>query len=249
MQNDWTVEHAHEAGMLGVTALPTNVDLRTPRWTIGDQGSTGSCVGWAAADSVLRWHFVKAGLLSSSDLLSVRFAWMASKETDEFITRPSAFIETDGTSLKAALDVARKFGSVRSTVLPFIPYTLYQGEVNTFYAIAAQLRIASYFNLGRNLVHWRTWLATNGPILVRLDVDQTWDNTMETQGHLDVYQPDTARGGHAVALVGYTKEGFIVRNSWGVSWGDQGFGYASNAYARDAFTEAYGVTLSTAVSE
>jgi C1A family cysteine protease len=45
-----------------------------------------------------------------------------------------------------------------------------------------------------------------------------------------------------VALVGYTPEGFIVRNSWGVEWGDCGFGYASNAYA-GAFTEAYGVTL------
>ena len=29
-------------------------------------------------------------------------------------------------------------------------------------------------------------------------------------------------GGHAVTIVGYTKEGFIIRNSWGTSWGDKG---------------------------
>ena len=31
-------------------------------------------------------------------------------------------------------------------------------------------------------------------------------------------------GGHAVAVVGYNKHGFILRNSWGTSWGDYGYG-------------------------
>jgi hypothetical protein len=54
----------------------------------------------------------------------------------------------------------------------------------------------------------------------------------------------TAKGGHAALLVGYTPATFIVRNSWGTtSWGDEGYGHASLAYARHAFTEAYGVTL------
>ena len=57
---------------------------------------------------MLRWHFVQAGWVGPSDHLSVRFTWMASKETDEFRARPTTFIEADGTSLKAALDIARK---------------------------------------------------------------------------------------------------------------------------------------------
>lgn len=32
----------------------------------------------------------------------------------------------------------------------------------------------------------------------------------------------TRRGGHAVTVVGYNKEGFIIRNSWGKRWGDNG---------------------------
>ena len=32
-----------------------------------------------------------------------------------------------------------------------------------------------------------------------------------------------ADSGHAVALVGYTDEGFIVQNSWGPEWGERGF--------------------------
>ncbi len=158
-------------------------------------------------------------------------------------TQPTTFIETAGTSLKAALDVARKFGAVHDSLLPFALGTLYQREVGTFYAIAAQLKINAYFNLGRQLDDWRQWLAASGPILTRLGVDQTWDQATATSGNLDVYKPDTVRGGHAVALVGYTPDRFIVRNSWGTGWGDDGFGYASEDYARDAFTEAYGVAV------
>jgi len=241
-EKDWTFEVAAEADMVAAAPpIPSSKDLRTDWWKIGDQKTTGSCVGWATADSVLRWHFVKAARLLDGQLLSPRFVWMASKETDQFITRPTAFIETEGTSLKAALDVARKFGVVRDSVLPFASGRLYPGRANAFYALAAQLKILAYFNLGTNLTNWRTWLATKGPILTRLNVDQTWQDAAATNGDLDDYKPETAEGGHAVALVGYRPGRFIVRNSWGTGWGDKGFAYASLAYAQDAFTEAYGV--------
>ena len=243
-QKDWRIEHAVGAGVLAAAAPPpANKDLRESWWQIGDQGATGSCVGWATADGVLRWHFVKGGLLGKDEPLSPRFIWMAAKETDEYTNQPTTFIETDGTSPKAALDIARQFGAVKDNVLPFKSGQLYQDDVKTFYALSAQLKIASYFNLGTNLVDWRLWLAEHGPILTRLDVDATWDNGKVTNGNLDIYQPETTRGGHAVTLVGYTPDRFIVRNSWGTAWGDKGFGYASTAYAQAAFTESYGATV------
>ena len=243
-ERDWRIENAVGAKLMAAKpVIPPSKDLRENWWKIGNQESTGSCVGWATADSVLRWHFVKANWLPEDRLLSPRFIWMASKETDQFISQPTTFIETEGTSLKSALDIARKFGVVPDLVLPFASGKLYPGEAQTFYALAAQLRIASYFNLGTKPGDWRTWLATKGPILTRLGVDATWDNADATHGNLDVYKPDTVRGGHAVAFAGYTRDRFIVRNSWGTTWGDKGYGYASLEYAQAAFTEAYGVTL------
>jgi C1A family cysteine protease len=242
-ERDWQLEQASAAGVLAAAAaVPKSKDLRETWWKVGDQGSTGSCVGWATADALLRWHFTKSGRIKQSDALSKRFIWMASKETDVFTSSPSTFIENAGTSLKAALDVARKFGAVKETVLPFNG-GLYPGTPETFYALAAQLKIRSYFNLGTSIDAWRRWLANSGPILTRLDVDRTWDEASDNAGKLDVYQPNTKRGGHAVALVGYTADRFIVRNSWGTNWGDKGFGYASHAYASDAFTEAYGISV------
>lgn len=243
---DWDIVNARDAGMLAAVtrAVPAEADLREDDWwPVGDQGTTGSCVGWACAASVLRWHLVKAGRLDQDEPLSPRFQWMAAKETDEFASQPTTFIETAGTSLKASLDVARKFGAARDRDLEFVSGGLYRGEVATFYALASQLKIAAYFNLGRKPRDWRTWLGTKGPILTRLDVDDTWDKATTTKGKLTTYKAATARGGHAVSLVGYTRTTFIVRNSWGTGWGDGGYAYASDAYAQKAFTEAYGVAV------
>lgn len=243
-EDDWGMADARSAGMLAAGRLPAAVDLREDWWRIGDQGSTGSCVGWATADSLLRWHFVKSGELNDTEKLSVRFQWMAAKETDQFMTRPTTFIEPEGTSLKAALDVARKYGAVRERDLPFSVARLYKGDAKAFYLIASQFRIGAYVNLGLRLRDWREWLANHGPVLTRLDCDDTWMGAKATAGVLAEYHADTAEGGHAVALVGYDEDRFIVRNSWGTTqWGDKGFGYASTAYAQAAFTEAYGITL------
>lgn len=248
-EQDWKFDTAAAAGVHApAEAYPPTKDLRDETWwSVGDQGATGSCVGWGTADGVLRWHFVKANRLAKSDPLSVRYVWMAAKETDVYTTRPTSFIEQDGTWLKAALDVARKFGVVTGTLLPFENLAnspeLYTGREDVFYAKAAQRKIASYFNLGTNLSNWRSWIANNGPILTRLDVDTTWDSATAHHGKLEVYDAAHTRGGHCVALVGYTQDHFIVRNSWGKTWGDNGYGYASDKYAAAAFTEAYGVTL------
>jgi hypothetical protein len=243
-ENDWLIDNAEEADLISTAPIPASKDLRDDSWwEIGNQEATGSCVGWATADSVLRWHYVTSGWIDKKEMLSPRFIWMAAKETDAFVSRPTTFIEKDGTSLKAALDIARRYGVVTNDVLPFKSGKLYSGTANTFYALAAHRRIASYFNLGGNLTNWRRWIAGNGPILTRLNVDQTWDQATNNQGNLDIYLSETARGGHAVALVGYTKDRFIVRNSWGPTWGANGYAFASNEYASTAFTEAYGITL------
>jgi hypothetical protein len=152
-EKDWQFQHALAAGALSVpTALPASVDLRAAWWDIGDQENTGSCVGWGSTDGVARYMFVKAGRLAENVKLSPRFTWMASKETDQFTTRPETMIEGAGTTLKAAVDILRTFGAAPEALLPFhIATAMYTGEENTFFATAATRKIASYFNLQRNL--------------------------------------------------------------------------------------------------
>lgn len=248
IERDWLFEHALAANVVAAAprALPANVDLREDWWTIGNQEDTGSCVGWASTDGVTRYHMVKSGKIAKPGQLSPRCTWMASKETDEFTSRPETFIEGVGTSLKAAMEILRKYGSVPESMLPFhIATKMFTGDENTFFATAASYRVASYFNLRKNLNDWRNWLAAHGPILAGVNVDATWDNATNTKGNLDTFQPKTIRGGHAICVVGYTTDKrFIIRNSWGTGWGDEGFAYASEAYINAGFfNESYGVTV------
>lgn len=177
---------------------------------------------------------------------------MASKETDDATETPTTFIESGGTSIKQALEIAKKYGCVRESILPFKSGKLFKGETGEFYALANTLRIDSYVPL-RDIDQWKQWLAFEGPILTRLDVDSNWNKLQnKSSGILDNYEIPTRPAGHAVAIVGYTSERFIVRNSWGTYWGDKGFAYTSIDYAKNAFKfrwnggdglEAYGVQI------
>jgi C1A family cysteine protease len=246
-ENDWRFDDSIASGAADAPAAPpASVDLRAPWWSINNQESTGSCVGWATADGLVRYHLVKAGRIGQSDMLSPRYVWMASKETDTITTRPGTFIEQAGTTLKAAVDITRKYGAALETELPFhILTNMFAGNENVFYASCAQRRIASYFNLRKNLQNWKSWLAAQGPILAALNVDASWDKAASNGGNVDTFQPETVRGGHAIAIVGYRSDGrFIARNSWGTAWGDQGFGYLSPSYISAAFfNESYGITI------
>ena len=246
-EGDWHYGDSIAAGAITATAaLPSSVDRRAPWWTINDQEDTGSCVGWATADGLVRWTMVTAGRLANTEQLSPRYVWMASKETDASTARPESFIEEAGTTLKAAVDVARKYGVATMTDLPFhLGTKMFTGSENTFYARCAQRKVNSYFNLGTNLNQWKAWLASTGPILAAFSVDESWDNAGANGGKIDTFKPATVRGGHAICIVGYRTDGrFIVRNSWGTTWGDQGFGYLKPSYITAAFyPESYGVTV------
>lgn len=252
-ERDWTLEDAWEAELVpklrrtpllegGGNAFAP-VDLREPWWTVGDQGTTGACVGWAC-EATLRHHFVKHGRLSPAEAdrqLSVRHLWLAAVHGAASRERPSAsFIEAAGASLKSALDVARKHGTVLEASLP-LEGPSYRGGRNAFYMRAAVRRIPAYVNLGRdNPAAWTHWLRHVGPVLARIEVDEAFREG-SASGRLDAFRAHTTSGGHAVCLVGFVGGRFVVRNSWGTRWGHAGYAYASVPYAMSAITEAYGV--------
>lgn len=247
-EKDWTIIHAIVNGIVKVD-FQEEINLRTGNdwWEIGNQGLTGSCTAWAATDSLLRWHLVRAKKIEETESLSVQFTWMAAKETDNYASYPETFIENSGTPLKGALDVLKKYGAVLDKHLPF-GGRIAEPQMNTeiFYSMASLFSINSYYSIIKendvNLDHLRMWLSSIGPIMAMTDTDENFRN-YKNGGKLDFYDlntvvPDT---GHAIAIVGYTRDYFVIRNSWGTDWGDNGYAYASNEYVSAAFCEGYGI--------
>jgi C1A family cysteine protease len=80
---------------------------------------------------------------------------------------------------------------------------------------------------------------------VGLTVDRAFDSCSRKNSRLLKFKApkDPDEAGHAASLVGYGPDYFILRNSWGTGWGDRGYAYLSDDYARAAIEDAYGVVL------
>jgi hypothetical protein len=242
--------------------FPKKIDLRKAWWDIADQGETGSCVGWAIADSLLRWHFVEAGRLSKKKHLSARFIWMAAKETDDDTKEPTTFIELAITKIEAGLKIAKIFGVIDEKILPFSPTVMYgDGIAAEFYDKASQFKIAEYKSLigpneedllDSNLVC--KWLAADkekggGPIVVRMGADRAFIDAKRNTSVLEKFNAWEAAqyDDHCAAIVGYYTEGdkmyFILRNSYGNDWGENGYACLSKEYLEAAVQEAWRVRI------
>lgn len=253
-EDDHTPAAAVAAGHLEAIRPPDSCDLREPWYAIGDQGKTGSCVGWALADSVMWRQLVRAGRLGEQERLSPRFIWMAAKEmrarltdaTGETDWRPSTFLEQGDSDFKSALDVARTYGAALERDLPWED-GLYPGDMTEFYDSAAARMVTHYYRLDPEeetvaqwFDHWRRWIHQHGPVLLAVGLDT---NFVEGAPLLDAFDPASVSRYHAAALVGYAPNGFLIRCSWGLGWGRNGYAVATEGYLEQATLESYGVVV------
>lgn len=90
-------------------------------------------------------------------------------------------------------------------------------------ADAPRLVSAAPLEITTEAIAWE--IASGRPVVVGLDVTAQWESL--AGGTLDAPE-GTSVGGHAVVLVGYDAPArrWLVRNSWGESWGDGGYAWA-----------------------
>jgi hypothetical protein len=225
-------------------------------WNVQDQGPAAACVGFAVADGILRYLMAKHSVhgFKFSDRFSTRFLWMAAKETDAIHSYPTSFMENEGTTIRNALHFIHKMGCVREHIFPEKhKVTLHSRETLT--EEAKPYIVSGYFNLcwpsiGPNEVKdlpeelLKKWLHQVGPIVLHIYTDDSWRNlsaelldTYDVADHKPSYH-------HAVCLVGYTKEGhFIIRNSKGPKWGQDGFAIVTYEYLLCTVREAIGAAV------
>jgi len=95
---------------------------------------------------------------------------------------------------------------------------------------AKQHRIFAYQRV-RDSQECKLVLASKNCPIVAVEITASWFDAEQGQIHLP-RSNEAIIGSHSVTLAGYddSKGSFIFRNSWGVKWGDKGYGYLPYEY-------------------
>ena len=86
---------------------------------------------------------------------------------------------------------------------------------------AGTLKIKSYGKIN-SILALKYAIVMNGPCCGALPVYSEFEDFW-------IKRPgDKFYGGHAISIIGYDEDGFFIRNSWGDSFGDDGYTYIKN---------------------
>ncbi len=244
--------------------LPDQV-VNCPRVpVILDQGQEGACTGFALA-AVINFQLAARNLLTPLDqkrTVSPRMLYEMARRHDEW---PGESYE--GSSARGAMKGWVAHGVARHTSWP----DKLHGPKHLTHGIAKEAQLtpggAYYRVTHRNVRDLHAALAEAGILFATLMVHRGWDEPgpaateiahVLSDNVLSINLPIISRrgratSGHAVAIVGYTREGFIIQNSWGESWGQGGFALLPYEdwmlHATDCWVAQLGVPVSFEVWE
>ncbi len=222
--------------------LPAKIDLRVGCSPIVDQGELGSCTANAIASGLREYLLLQAK--QPLTRLSRLFLYYEERALEGTINEDSGAMIRDG------MKVLQKTGVCPEADWPYVVSTYADPPTEKDIADAKQFVISEYHRV-TSLVLLKAALVEILPVVIGIDVYESFESDAVTKtGIVPIPNPKSEQllGGHAVLVVGYddnmvhgrTKGYLIVRNSWGSSWGDQGYFYLPysyfNKYASDCWT-------------
>jgi len=201
---------------LAVEKLPTMVDLRKTCSPVRDQGQLGSCT-W---QSMVGFREFQERLTDDKFIpLSVLFGYYNTR-VDE-----GTEDEDSGCYLRDCWKQLQKVGTCANKYWPYDISVFDEKPSDEAYA-SSIWKITTYHRLN-TLTDVKTHLVEGLPVVIGFTVYESFEN-IGSDGVMPMPTAwESVLGGHAVVVVGYddSKKWFIVRNSWGNSWGDAGYFY------------------------
>lgn len=219
------------------TILPNFVDLSSHFTPVEDQESIGSCTAQAVVglcEYLTKLHQNKYIELSRLFLYKV--------------TRNLMKLTGDtGASIKAAMHTARIVGICPEKYWLYNT-ELFDEEPTAFcYSLAGAYKVGlTYYKVEADdelLLSIKNLISSNNPVVLGCKV---FDGYFNSSGNITLPE-DTSivdYGWHAIVLVGYdeAKKSFKFRNSWGSTWGKDGYGWLPYSYIGDHTSDHWTAT-------
>lgn len=205
--------------------LPPMVDLRDKCPDIYDQGNLGSCTA-NSMGGVFQFEQMKQEI--ENFIPSRLFIYYNTREIEGTIKSDA------GATLRNTIKTMANLGVCPESSWGYNK-CFKKKPTDDCYADAINHQVLEYLSVEHNLYYIRLCLAEGHPVSFGMMLYESFMTDYVTNTGI-VPMPDLTRerpvGGHAVMLVGYddSKQQFIVRNSWGKSWGDKGYFYLPYEY-------------------
>jgi C1A family cysteine protease len=211
-------------------ALPPRVDLRAQHPPVYDQGLLGSCTAQAIA-------------------AALAFAQAKQRQADVF-TPSRLFIyynerailgtidEDSGAMLRDGIKSVAKQGGPHETLWPHVIARFRLKPAAAVYRDGLLHEAILYQRLRQTIEQLKGCLADGDPFVFGFSVYESFESgAVARSGQVPLPgRGEALVGGHALAVVGYdeSRQRFIIRNSWGASWGEGGYGTMPYAYLLDS---------------
>jgi len=212
-------------------SAPSSLDWRNSAVPVKNQASCGSCWAFAATAALENRMFHWGYLREYGDLTDV----FSNQEMVDCVAPERAEHGCYGGWTHRAYEHVEKFGLSKTSDYPYEDGDFlsrypegseYTGPRNCRESQhsrniqAGQFYGGSDFSVTDDEI---VQLLQDGPITVSIRLNESW--IAYSSG---VFSDDTCKdtvdiGGHAVVIVGYTPDYWIVQNSWAATWGDGGF--------------------------
>jgi len=198
--------------------LPVKINLHSKFPSVYNQGALGSCTA-NAIGAAFEFELLKQKL---TDFIPSRlFIYY-----NERVMESSVSIDS-GAQIRDGIKSISKKGVCHETSWPYIISKFKNKPGDKCYEEALQNQLISYHSLNNDLMTMKSCLADGYPFVFGFSVYDSFEGAdVAKTGKVKMpLKTEHLLGGHAVCAVGYDDaiKRFIVRNSWGSTWGKEGY--------------------------
>jgi C1A family cysteine protease len=203
--------------------LPTSIDLRAYMTPIEDQGELGSCTANSLAGA---YEYMQKRITGQNGDVSRLFLYYAERKREGTIHQDA------GARIRDGIVALRAEGICSEKSWPYDIEKFTKEPSTEAFHEASRHKIDQSFKVPIELQAMQHCLAEGYPIVFGTYIFESFEAGGH-HGQIHLPEPkEKSLGAHAMLIVGYSqqKKQFIVRNSWGADWGDNGYCYFPFSY-------------------